>query len=78
MEHMKEYNQRRKEEPVPEQIPSREFVFISKSGGDVSVCLVADRLVLLSDKMQAINNSAYMNGYNWEAFLQPLPVTAYP
>jgi hypothetical protein len=68
MEHMEDYRQRRKEEPVPEQMPSREFVFISKGGGNVSVCLVADRLVTLSDKMQAVNDAAYMNGYNWEAF----------
>jgi hypothetical protein len=29
----------------------------------------ADKVLAIGQKMEAINDQAYMNGYNWEAFL---------
>lgn len=29
----------------------------------------ADEIMAIGEKMEAINDQAYMNGYNWEAFL---------
>jgi hypothetical protein len=29
----------------------------------------ADQVMAIGEKMEAINEQAYMNGYNWEAFL---------
>lgn len=29
----------------------------------------ADKVIAIGQKMEAINEQAYMNGYNWEAFL---------
>ena len=37
----------------------------------LSVCfyIESDNVMAIGDKMNALNECAYMNGYNWEAFL---------
>ena len=37
----------------------------------ISVCfyIEGDKVMAIGDKMNALNECAYMNGYNWEAFL---------
>lgn len=37
----------------------------------ISVCfyIEQDRILSIGDKMNKINDQAYMNGYNWEAFI---------
>lgn len=39
--------------------------------GEFSVCfhIEKDRIMEIGEKMNEINEMAYMNGYNWEAFL---------
>ena len=38
----------------------------------------ADEVMAIGEKMQAIEEQAYMNGYNWEAFLNHYMETKYP
>lgn len=48
-----------------------DYVASIKSEKYVSVFLYVeeDRIMAIGEKMNAINEEAYMNGYNWEAFL---------
>ena len=48
-----------------------DYVAIVKYEGGISVCLYIEneKLFTIGEKMNAINEEAYMNGYNWEAFL---------
>ena len=48
-----------------------DYVAAIKSEEYVSVCFYVenDRILAIGEKMNAINEEAYMNGYNWEAFL---------
>ena len=47
--------------------------FASKNEDDdqtsVYFNIEADEVMAIGEKMEAINEQAYMNGYNWEAFL---------
>ena len=47
--------------------------FVTKYGHEeqTSVCfnIEANEVMVIGEKMEAINEQAYMNGYNWEAFL---------
>ena len=47
-----------------------ENVAIVKSDSSISVCFYIenDKPLKIGEKMNAINEDAYMNGYNWEAF----------
>jgi len=47
------------------------FVTKHEHEDQTSVCLnvEANELMAIGEKMEAINEQAYMNGYNWEAFL---------
>ncbi len=42
-----------------------------EGSGSISVCfyIEQDEIMSIGEKMEAINDMAYMNGYNWEAFL---------
>ena len=48
-----------------------DYVAVIKNEKYVSVCFYVeeDRIMTIGEKMNAINEEAYMNGYNWEAFL---------
>ncbi len=48
----------------------KDYVAIVKYEGGVSVCLYieSEKLFAIGEKMNEINDEAYMNGYNWEAF----------
>ena len=47
-----------------------EYTAIIKHDDGISVYfyIEQDRLLSIGEKMNAINEEAYMNGYNWEAF----------
>ncbi|MDE6566597.1 MAG: immunity 51 family protein [Lachnospiraceae bacterium] len=47
-----------------------DYVAIVKDDDSISVCLYIedDKLFAIGEKMNEINEEAYMNGYNWEAF----------
>ena len=47
-----------------------EYVKVIKSEDTISVCFYIEHTkpFELGEKMQEINEEAYMNGYNWEAF----------
>ena len=47
-----------------------DYVAMMKSEDNVSVLLFVeeDIIMAIGEKMNAINEEAYMNGYNWEAF----------
>ena len=47
-----------------------DYVAIEKDDDSISVCLYIedDKLFAIGEKMNEINEEAYMNGYNWEAF----------
>lgn len=48
-----------------------DYVKVLKHETSISVCfyIEQDRIMALGDRLQAINENAYMNGYNWEALL---------
>ena len=48
----------------------QEYVKVIKSEDTISVCFYIEHTkpFELGEKMQEINEEAYMNGYNWEAF----------
>lgn len=50
----------------------KEFALVSKHENAVSVILDAGEpaVMTIGQKMEAINEMAYMNGYNWAAFLE--------
>lgn len=47
--------------------------FISKFDHEEEISIAfnieADEVMAIGEKMESINENAYMNGYNWEAFL---------
>lgn len=47
-----------------------DYVALVKSESSVSVCFynTEPRIMAIGEKMEAIREEAYMNGYNWEAF----------
>lgn len=47
------------------------YVYIVKHEDSLSVCfsIEADKVMAIGEKMNEIHEDAYMNGYNWEAFL---------
>lgn len=47
------------------------FVAVNQHNDHTSVCLSIEEgeIMAIGEKMEAINEEAYMNGYNWEAFL---------
>ena len=47
-----------------------DYVAIIKSDDSIQVCLYNedDRLLAIGEKINSINEGAYMNGYNWEVF----------
>ena len=47
------------------------YVAMEKNEGSISVCFYIenDKPFIIGKKMHKINENAYMNGYNWEAFL---------
>lgn len=49
-----------------------DFVTVTKHEPSVSVMfqVEADEVMAIGGKMEAINQQAYMNGYNWAAFLE--------
>jgi hypothetical protein len=53
-----------------EDITMNEYVFTAKNETSISVLFVIDqdRLLAIGEKMNELNEEAYMNGYNWEAF----------
>ena len=46
-------------------------MFQSEDGTRIDIIfdVVDDKVMAIGEKMNAINEEAYMNGYNWEAFL---------
>ncbi len=48
-----------------------DYVAVVKGDESISVCLYVeeDKILTIGEKMNAICEDAYMNGYNWEAFL---------
>lgn len=48
------------------------YIKIFKYDDDISVCFFIDHkdIMAIGEKMEAINENAYMNGYNWEAFFR--------
>lgn len=60
----------------PKQLESKKPMdtFVTKNEHDdqtsVYFDIEADEVMAIGEKMEAINEQAYMNGYNWEAFLQ--------
>ena len=46
------------------------YVKVSESGNYFDVCFYVDeqKIIEIGEKMNDINEYAYMNGYNWEAF----------
>ncbi|MDL2216004.1 immunity 51 family protein [Ruminococcaceae bacterium OttesenSCG-928-N02] len=48
----------------------REYVKVSKNKNQVAVWFYneADKVLAIGEKMYAINDRAYMNGYNWDMF----------
>lgn len=47
-----------------------ENIYIVKGENQVSVCLsINDYTLSVGEKLEEINEYAYMNGYNWEAIL---------
>lgn len=48
----------------------KEYVAIVKLENSLSVCfyLEQDKVMAIGEKMNELNDEAYMNGYNWEAF----------
>src|SRR5690606_20034279 len=49
----------------------KEFVTKHEFEDEISICfsIEEDEVMDIGKKIQAINDQAYMNGYNWEAFL---------
>ena len=49
----------------------QKYVSVIKGDHSISVCLYIEeeKLMHIGEKMEKINPDAYMNGYNWEAFL---------
>ena len=47
-----------------------DYVKMDKFENTISVCLYneQDRIMAIGEEMKKINENAYMNGYNWEAF----------
>jgi hypothetical protein len=47
-----------------------DYVSIVKTQKSLSVCLYVeqDKLLSIGERMNELNENAYMNGYNWEAF----------
>lgn len=47
-----------------------DYVALLKNEDSISVCLYIEdeKLFTIGEKMNEINEYAYMNGYNWEAF----------
>jgi hypothetical protein len=58
------------ENNIDEQIYANEYVFTNKYQGSISVIfnIDIDKILAIGNKMLEINEDAYMNGYNWEAF----------
>jgi hypothetical protein len=48
----------------------KDYVKIFKHEKNVSVCFYIEsaKVITIGDKMNEINELAYMNGYNWDAF----------
>ena len=48
-----------------------DYIAMIKGEDTVQVCLYVEdaKMLAIGDKMNEINEEAYMNGYNWEAFL---------
>jgi len=48
----------------------KEYVAVVKDENSISVCLyiVKGKIMAIGEKMNELNEEAYMNGYNWEAF----------
>lgn len=49
-----------------------EYVKVYKDEDTVEVCFYIEKenVLLIGQKMNEINENAYMNGYNWEAFFK--------
>jgi hypothetical protein len=47
-----------------------DYVSVVKTQDSLSVCLYIehDKLLSIGERMNELNENAYMNGYNWEAF----------
>ena len=47
-----------------------DYVKVVKSENNVSVCFynTDEKIMQIREKIEAINEEAYMNGYNWEIF----------
>ncbi len=50
----------------------KDYVKIIQHETSISVCFYIehDEIITIGEKMNEINENAYMNGYNWEAFLK--------
>ncbi len=48
-----------------------DYIFVNNEDGDVGITfyIEQDKILAIGEKMNAICDDAYMNGYNWEAFL---------
>ena len=57
------------EEPV-KPVSAGDYTAIIKHGDNISVCfyIEQDKPFAIGEKMNQLNEEAYMNGYNWEAF----------
>lgn len=52
--------------------PNRDYLFImNQDDGSVALCfnIEDDYILALGDEMNEVREEAYMNGYNWEVFL---------
>lgn len=51
-----------------------------EESNNISVCfyIERDKIMEIGEKMEEINDEAYMNGYNWEAFLNHYLQMYYP
>lgn len=49
-----------------------DYVALRKDKDSIQVCFYVenDKVMAIGEKMNAINDAAYMNGYNWEAFFR--------
>lgn len=57
-----------------------DYVFNVKNENSISVCfnIEHDKPFAIGEKMNELNENAYMNGYNWEAFLNAYLSKYYP
>lgn len=48
----------------------KDYISLFQTEDDIQICFYVDndKVMSIGEKMEEINEMAYMNGYNWEAF----------